>query len=93
MSPFQNKVVIITGAASGIGKVLCQDLAKAGAILVMADIQAESLQILSQELKAEAHVLDVSDYQQVKELIEKKTPAKKTAAKKTVTKKAPAKKK
>lgn len=36
----------------------------------MADIQADRLKTLARELKSESHIVDVSDYQQVKDLIE-----------------------
>jgi NAD(P)-dependent dehydrogenase (short-subunit alcohol dehydrogenase family) len=38
MSIFQDKVAIVTGGAGGIGKALCEQLAKEGAIVVATDI-------------------------------------------------------
>ena len=42
MNPFKNKVAIITGGASGIGRELCIELAKRGAEIVVADINSEA---------------------------------------------------
>lgn len=38
-----NKVAIVTGAASGMGKAIAEAYAREGARLVLADINAESL--------------------------------------------------
>lgn len=42
--PFQNRVAIVTGGASGIGRALCEELARRGAIVVAADIDFEGAQ-------------------------------------------------
>ena len=47
----KNRVVIVTGAASGIGKAIAVAYAKEGAKLALADINAEGLKKLQQELK------------------------------------------
>jgi NAD(P)-dependent dehydrogenase (short-subunit alcohol dehydrogenase family) len=41
VSLFRDKVVIITGGASGIGRALCEELANRGAIVIVADINTE----------------------------------------------------
>jgi short-subunit dehydrogenase len=66
MRIFSNAVVIITGAASGIGKELSQQLAAAGARLFLCDIQEDKLYQLEAKLKqsgtmAEAYTLDVTN--------------------------------
>ena len=38
---FKNKVVIVTGGASGIGFALCSELSKRGAKVILADIDSE----------------------------------------------------
>ena len=39
MQDFSGKVAVVTGGASGVGKCLCADLARAGAHVVIADIE------------------------------------------------------
>ena len=41
MDIFRDKTAIVTGGASGIGKGLCEELAKCGARVVVADINVE----------------------------------------------------
>lgn len=50
MFQFEGKVVLITGAGSGIGAAAARAFARAGATLVAADRNAEGLQALQQEV-------------------------------------------
>ena len=52
MSSFHNKLVAITGAASGIGLATAKNLAAQGALLSIADINADALSILLPTLSA-----------------------------------------
>lgn len=66
MRAFQNSVIFITGAASGIGKELSMQLSAKGARLIMADLNAAALHKAAEEAAtkggtAEACVLDVTD--------------------------------
>jgi len=59
MTDIEGRRALITGAASGIGKLLATELANAGAALVLWDIDAESLGRVQAELTAAGHVADV----------------------------------
>jgi len=73
MQSFQQKVAVITGAASGIGKQLGIQLAAEGATVALADIHEERLQETAGLIRqaggnASAHLVDVSKKEQVQEL-------------------------
>jgi len=69
MKDLRNKVAVVTGAGSGIGRQLAHQLAKAGAELVLADVVEKKLQQTVGELhgqtKITSHVVDVSKKDQV----------------------------
>ena len=72
---FENKVVIITGAAGGIGKEIARKLAGEGAKLTLVDLNEVILKALSQELNlSEDRVLlvkaDVSKEEEVKNYVD-----------------------
>jgi len=52
MQDYTGKVVAITGAANGLGKEIARRFARAGARLAVADIDAENLAALHEELAA-----------------------------------------
>lgn len=58
-----NKVVIVTGGASGLGLVTCQQLARQGAKIAAFDLNEEAGQALVEELKGQAIFakVDVTD--------------------------------
>lgn len=73
MSNIKDKVVMITGASSGIGKAAAKELASKGAKLVLAARREDRLQKLQEEVeqaggKAIYKVTDVSSQQQMEEL-------------------------
>ncbi|KAM6532666.1 hypothetical protein FALCPG4_005718 [Fusarium falciforme] len=71
MLDFQDKIVVITGAARGIGQAISIELAAAGAHVVLADIQLEPQEKTVSELqsrgqKACAYQCDVTSDESVK---------------------------
>lgn len=72
---FKGKVTVITGAGSGFGREFARLGAELGMSLVLADVQAEALQAVSNELESGgarilSRVLDVSDAAQLDMLAE-----------------------
>lgn len=70
MAFFTDKVAVITGAGSGIGRALAWDLAQRGARLAVSDVDVDGLAQTTErieQLGAEVHsrVLDVSQREQV----------------------------
>jgi NAD(P)-dependent dehydrogenase (short-subunit alcohol dehydrogenase family) len=63
---FQDKVAVVTGAASGIGAALVQALADQGAIVVGTDLSAEGVDDARPNIQAGA--LDVTDFEAIKAL-------------------------
>lgn len=65
MSCFKKKVVVVTGAGSGIGRALAQQLAAKGALLALSDVNAkglkETMKLLPKKSGARSYALDVSD--------------------------------
>jgi len=70
---FHNKVVIVTGAGSGIGAGVAERFAKEGATVVMADIAADKLDSAIRRMppgRCTTRVCDVADADEVAALIE-----------------------
>ncbi|MFC9600504.1 SDR family NAD(P)-dependent oxidoreductase [Peribacillus butanolivorans] len=70
---FEEKVVLITGAAGGIGKETARLFAKQGAKLSLVDMDAQALELLVMELELEDYLLqtaDVTSEEQVKNFVQ-----------------------
>ena len=60
MKEFNNRVAVVTGAASGIGRAMAGRFAAAGMQVVLADVEASALNTAEQEMRAQgATVLSV----------------------------------
>ena len=69
MKILKNKTAAVTGAASGIGRMLAVNLANEGCNLALADIDASGLQetakLIGDRVKVTTHIVDVSRREQV----------------------------
>jgi len=72
MSNFKGKVVLVTGAASGFGKLLAEKLATAGAKLVLGDLNETGLRTVAGAIDTDVawKVCDVARESDVRELVE-----------------------
>jgi NAD(P)-dependent dehydrogenase (short-subunit alcohol dehydrogenase family) len=70
LTEFEGRVAVVTGAASGIGKAMCERFAREGMKVVLADIETDQLRETGREIEAlGAEVLTVrTDVSQADEL-------------------------
>lgn len=61
MDNFRDKVAVITGGASGIGRGMAEELIARGAKVVIADIEEDRLRGVAREIGATGICTDVSD--------------------------------
>ncbi|MGD9319014.1 MAG: SDR family oxidoreductase [Desulfobacteraceae bacterium] len=78
MNDLKDKIAIVTGGASGIGRELCIELGRRGAVVVVADIMQDGAQEVASTIttaggQAVAALLDVSREQDVRKLIDETT--------------------
>lgn len=75
MSHFKDKVAIVTGGASGIGRALCEELGQRGAQVVVADINLEGAEEVASGITSAGGLargvhLDVTQGKDVRKLVE-----------------------
>jgi NAD(P)-dependent dehydrogenase (short-subunit alcohol dehydrogenase family) len=71
---FTNKNVIVTGSGNGLGKSIATEFAKAGANVIIADLNGEDAKTVANELsnygkKVLPYVIDVSKYEEFEQLV------------------------
>lgn len=66
--------VLVTGGASGIGEAVVRRLAMDGALVVIADLQADKAEQLSAEVGGQSIGLDTTDFDRVHALVEQFGP-------------------
>lgn len=72
----QNQVIVITGAAQGLGKAMAEEFAKQGAHIALLDMQAEAVEAAASEIeklgvKAFGYAVNVTEEKQVEETFAK----------------------
>ena len=70
MKTFENKVAVITGAGSGMGKYLAINLAKAGSSVAICDVNKDTLKetediLRNYNVPSSSYVIDVSDKEEI----------------------------
>ncbi|MBW1848847.1 MAG: SDR family oxidoreductase [Deltaproteobacteria bacterium] len=79
MRMFKDKTAIVTGAASGIGKALSEELAKRDAIVILTDVNAELLEKTTASIRADGYnaepvvidvIIDVTKFADLKKLVD-----------------------
>jgi NAD(P)-dependent dehydrogenase (short-subunit alcohol dehydrogenase family) len=66
MKSFLDKVVVVTGGGSGVGRAICELFAESGSKVVIADVEVEKAEVVAEEIrrsggKAVAHYVDITD--------------------------------
>ena len=52
LTEFEGRVAVVTGAASGIGKAMCERFAREGMKVVLADIERDQLRATGREIES-----------------------------------------
>ena len=75
MGKYKNKVAFVTGGASGIGRALCQELARRGATVIVTDINEQGAVDAASSInqnggRAESFILDVTKNDDIQKLVD-----------------------
>ena len=66
---FDTRVVLVTGAAQGIGAAVARAFQEAGASVCIADIDAKGAAVTAEALRIESHALDLSNRNAVRDTV------------------------
>lgn len=67
---FDNRVVLVTGAAQGIGRAIARAFRDTGATVHLADLDADGVEAAAREIGGTPHVADLGDRQAAHRLVE-----------------------
>lgn len=75
MTSFKDRIAIVTGGASGIGRGLCEELGRLDAVVIVADLDDHGAQLVASSIttaggRASSAHLDVRRVEQVQKLVE-----------------------
>lgn len=70
MKRFENKVVIVTGGAGGIGAAICRRFAAEGALVRVLDTNAPAAAALAGQIGGTAHAVDLTDAAAISAFVE-----------------------
>ena len=71
MQNLEGRVAVVTGGASGIGRGIAENLVAAGAVVVVADVDAAAASRTADEIGAVAEAVDVTDADSVQALADR----------------------
>ena len=66
---FTGKTAIVTGGGSGIGKAICEHLARDGATVIVADLDMDHAQTVAKAIGGHAFKVDIADAGQVEAMV------------------------
>jgi len=74
ISYYQDKIAVITGGASGLGRTLCEELGRCGAIVVAVDVDQEGAEKVCQSIREQggealAAYLDVTIFENAQRIV------------------------
>jgi NAD(P)-dependent dehydrogenase (short-subunit alcohol dehydrogenase family) len=80
MSPFRNAVALVTGGASGLGRALCEEMARRGAVVVVTDVDESGARAVAEGIaasggRASGVALDVRQADAVRRVVEETAAA------------------
>ncbi|HET9229547.1 MAG TPA: SDR family oxidoreductase [Thermoanaerobaculia bacterium] len=80
MEPFRDSIAVVTGGASGIGRELCEEMARRGAVVVVTDVDEDGARAVAEGIvkaggRATSTALDVRDAEAFQRLVDETVTA------------------